>query len=246
VEELNEQDHNLIDRLTSGRATAEDLHALALRESDPLFTEHLAFVQSMSRVAGHREEQFLRKEFSNVDAHARQPGRKSPFKYLLWVGVTLLVVALAYFIYTQFRVVQSSPQQYYAEFYTPMPNLVAPIEQGSSRVNEYQEAFRSYERREYEIAVRQFEQLEVQDDATRFYYALALLADDQTTQAIPILREIRDATSSEYTPAAHWYLILSYLNVGDMANVRSEINTLLQDDQHRYRRNALALQEKMN
>jgi hypothetical protein len=127
-----------------------------------------------------------------------------------------------------------------------MPNLVAPIEQGSSRVNEYQEAFRSYERREYEIAVRQFEQLEVQDDATRFYYALALLADDQTTQAIPILREIRDATSSEYTPAAHWYLILSYLNVGDMANVRSEINTLLQDDQHRYRRNALALQEKMN
>ena len=121
----------------------------------------------------------------------------------------------------------------------------APIQLGSLDTSSYLQAFRSYERGDYEEALAIFTSINDPNDAVRLYHGLTCLALGRSGEAITMLSGLVEG-GSQYQPAAQWYLTLAYLAGEQPDNARQQLNQILASTNHRYGDQARALHQRFS
>lgn len=205
----------LIDKYLHSELTpAEKEQFDDLLTSDISFKEDLDLLSNLKNVAGAEDRDDLRKQMASFEAKiAANDTKVVPlfnYKKLLVAASILLIVSIGVIsLLDPFGV---NTNDLYASNFEPYKNVVTPIVRGTADDNEEITAFSSYENKEYLVSAEQFGKLYETTKKPYFllYQANALLAIDQTKEAIPLLEqhiELKD----ELVERGKWYLSLAYL-----------------------------------
>jgi len=249
MDELSEKDQLLIDKYLLGQLSLEDQKEFDIRMSNDLFAQEVASMKSAQLVLKKKGEEKFRAEFNQIDMEMDKNlaiSRQSrTMHYSKWIiGIALL----ALLVYLFSRLLNPDKEQYdvlFAEYYQPMPNMVAPIEKNTSNASTYELAFQNYERGNYQDAIRFFENLDEQTDAAVFYHGLSLLGLDRANEAIPFLDRISSFSDSEFTDAAQWYLMLAHIHSENVEMTSNIGERILNKAGHKYRSEAEELMLKI-
>lgn len=97
----------------------------------------------------------------------------------------------------------------YESYLEEYPNVHYPITRGAAENNLYK-AFSAYERKDYNLAIQQFDSLLTKNKTPeiQFYKAMALLNIDKKEKALAILQNLEKVTF-EYTEETLWYLSIT-------------------------------------
>lgn len=113
-------------------------------------------------------------------------------------------------------------EQLYAEHFTPDPGL--PVKMGATSHATFSDAMVAYKLGDYAEARSKWQPLlaiEPGNDTLRYYLASAWLAENNTAQAIPILEELAQESSSAFNIRAKWFLFLAYVRNGETAKAQA-------------------------
>ncbi|MGY3791631.1 hypothetical protein [Aquimarina sp. 433] len=219
----------LIDKFLHSELTpAEKEQFDDLLANDISFKEDLDLLSNLKNVAGAEDRDDLRKQMANFEAKiAANETKVVPlfnYKKLLVAASILLIISLGVIsLLDPFGV---STNDLYASNFEPYKNVVTPIVRGTADDNEEIAAFSSYENKEYAVSAEQFGKLYeiTQKPYFLLYQANALLAIDQTKEAIPLLEQ-HIALKDELIERGKWYLSLAYLK----ENQKEKAIQLLED-----------------
>lgn len=249
MEELSENDLLLIDKYLLGQLSLEEQKDFDVRMSNDLFAQEVSSMRAAQLILKKKGEEKFRAEFSQIDVEmdknstiSKPPKTLPSLKWIIGIALLALLVYLLSLLFFQ-----EKPQNdiLFAEYFEPMPNMVAPIEKNNTSPGTYDMAFQSYERGNYQEAIRLFENLDNRSDAVVFYQGLSFLGMDQANDAIPFLEQISPLPNSDFSDAAQWYLLLSYLYIDNSEMVTKVGKIILDKPGHRYRLETEELMKKM-
>lgn len=245
MEEISDQDLALIDKHLFGTLSEIELAAFNDRLKDPIFSDQLAFIKTTKSVAEKRGEAEIRNIFKSIDADITDQPLARPGNTKRWLLIAGVLALLAILFLYFFKTKKDTPEILFAEFYEPMPNMIAPIEKGDGQNTSYALGFQNYERGNYEEAIKQFDRSTTKNQNTIFYRALSLLALNQETLAMPSLTKLSNDPNAEFANAAEWYLMLLQLKLGDINACKQVGKSILAQPNHRYRLKAQALLDRL-
>ena len=110
---------------------------------------------------------------------------------------------------------QTDPQQLYAQYYKPYPNIVAPAQRSDS--NTPNPGLALYEAGNYTEALKVFNQqmAEGNDEAYMLFYAgVAALNTNEESDAIAYFEKVIHQQNETFANPAQWYLGLTHLKLG--------------------------------
>lgn len=137
----------------------------------------------------------------------------STYKRAIAAAITLIIVATA--VWMNVDSVRT-PQELYAEFYSPF-DVVPPATRGDSEIqNAKQRAFQAYDGKNYSEAIVEFEKILEQEsnEALMLYLGNAYMMENNFEKAKEMFKEIIDQKAALITHAK-WYLSLCYLKEGN-------------------------------
>lgn len=188
----------------------------------------------------------LKQELQQIEAKSKRQPKLIAINRNTWFGIAagIAVVLVTYFLFAS---PQTDYQQLVTEHFEPMKNFTVPIERGSTDLSPVQEAFVAYEAGEYEKAVQEFDQLSPEELTAnvKLYQAIAQLSIDDNSNASKTLREIVDGEKTVITPAAQWYLALTYLKQGKKKNAILLLEELTEGKSNAYQIRAKTILEKL-
>ena len=246
MEDLSSRDELLIDKHLMGNLSSEEQSIFDERMKDPEFADQVSAMSSVKKAADQKGKEQMRAEFREIDKKLDKINGSRPFpSWLKWLIGIIVIGALGYLLYNNLSPKTPKNERIFAEFYQPMPNMVAPIEKGQGDASIYNRAFRSYERKEYEKAVQLFGGLELNDDASLFYHAASLLALDRTEEAIRLFSEVAPLPESEFKDAAEWYIVLSHLKANDSSKAMAATEAITENEEHKYVKAARSIVKRL-
>ena len=146
------------------------------------------------------------------------------FKYAMAASVlALAVVAVTFFVNKS--LIEQSPQEIYASYYTTYPNLESATRAviDFSNVQEVRgAAYSAYDQADYEGVVSLLNKLTpgyAQELSDNFYLGLSYLELGEWGNAAALFEYVANS-KSEYKNEAKWYLGLSYLRMDDCAKAK--------------------------
>jgi tetratricopeptide (TPR) repeat protein len=98
----------------------------------------------------------------------------------------------------------------YGNFFVPVQNIYKPSGKRPQPETLEEKALMEYDQKDYPQAALFLGQVEPQTPDIRFYHANALMASQQTKEAIPILEQLLKEDHA-YRQSCEWLLALSYL-----------------------------------
>lgn len=207
-----ENRRNQIDRYVNGEMSAEEVNVFEqrMRENGALAEEVLMHRDVLVGM-NHYFNLELKKTLQEEEARLK----KKPVNFYKWMGIAasiILLIAVAYFVlFTG----QTDPQQLYAQYYNPYPNIVVPAQRsGNSTVNP---GLGLYEAGNYTEALQVFNQKIAEGEGETyvlFYAGIAALNTHEETDAIAYLEEVVNRQDTTFANPAQWYLGLTYLKSG--------------------------------
>ncbi|MBW1296176.1 hypothetical protein [Aquimarina litoralis] len=219
----------LIDKYLHSELTAAEQDQFdELLVNDISFKEDVDLLSNLKNVAGAEDRDDLRKQMANFEAKIAANDTKViplfSYKKLLVAASILLLVAVG--VISLLNPFGVNTEKLYASNFEPYKNVVTPIVRGTTDDNEEITAFSSYENKEFIAAAEQFGKLYETTQKPYFllYQANALLAADQTSEAIPLLEQ-HIALKDELIERGKWYLSLAYLK----ENQKEKAIQLLED-----------------
>ena len=245
MEGISNQDMAFIDEHLLGTLSDIEVEAFNERLKDPPFSEHLDFVKATKSVAEKRGDAAMRDMFKSIDANLDgQPmgQNRNVKRWLLIAGALALLAILLLYI---FKTKKDTPEILYAEFYGPMPNMIAPIEKGGNLSSDDVFGFQNYERGNFAEAIKQFDASTIQNEGTIFYKALSQLALNQEVLALPILTQLSNDPEAEFAHAAEWYLMLAHLKLGNIKATKQVGKSIVTLPNHRYKSKAQDLLDRL-
>ena len=209
-----------LDRYLSDEMNAEERQAFEQQlDSDASLADDLALQRDAIEGIRLDGSQNLKKQLQAIEAelatgNAAVENKKDNTRRLIsWVAIAASVLAVILVGYL-FIPTATDPAALYVAYYQPYPNLINPAQRSAEITEEttLEQALRAYNNREYERALRLFEQGGVSSaPGYTFYHAASYLGQDQPQAAIPLLeRVIRNEDSLFYGPGL-WYLALAHL-----------------------------------
>jgi len=142
--------------------------------------------------------------------------RRLTYKYLLFAVLAILVALASWKVVNESKPSAKKPDQLFANYFEPYANLFDQKGEKSSDEQGLAEAMEAYSTQDYSNAVRLFELHHGQGGPKRslssFYYSIALLAKDESGQAVKILVQLKEESNSNaLLPKVpiHWYLALA-------------------------------------
>ena len=143
-------------------------------------------------------------------ATEKKKSTQRPLVTWLALAASLLSVMLLGYLFLP----GTSPEDMYAAYYEPYPNLINPA-QRSAEIREetvLEQAMRAYDSQQYMQALALFEQGDaVSNPGYTFYYGVSYLGGNQPERAIPLLERVADQPDSLFYHPAKWYLALAHL-----------------------------------
>lgn len=131
--------------------------------------------------------------------------------------VALLVFACWNYIFENNESIPSEPDQIFATYFEPYASLFDQ-KGGISTAEEVNIAMKAYKDGNYKDAIIIFEShldnSASKNSLTSFYYAIALLANNQKDKGLQVLLELKDDSSSNSIlpkEPLYWYLAITYL-----------------------------------
>ena len=215
----------------------EETKALRQKWEDTSFQERLS--EEAVRQYGRVE---LKEKLENIHEIVQTEQRSRRIFLTLIFATFLAILALVcwYFVFEPLSATTTSPDQIFANYFTPYPNLFEQKGETSAKQLEFTAAMEAYAEQDYANAIRVFEQqLGQGDDGNSlfsFYYAIALLADRQSGQALRALQALQ-ANSNTLLPKEplRWYLALAYLAENRATEAGPLLKELASQEPNRYK-----------
>lgn len=143
--------------------------------------------------------------------------------------ISIILVSFSYYYFKSSVGVKS--EQIFAEYFTPYPNVVAPITRSADGVKrDVFIAMNYYDSMRYDEAIVEFDRLierEEYKNEMLFYKAVALLAKGHSPEALMSFKLIEQ--TSEFENQKKWYLALTYLDLGDLNQAKLVLDEIITD-----------------
>jgi len=142
-----------------------------------------------------------------------------PLVHAIAASISLLIVA--FFVFDPFD--RPTPQELFAEYFEPYPNLAGPVRGGSEQDQDKRAlAYMAYDRGDFSQAATLFHEILPESENAlmdHFYFGNVLLKLGDGEKAIEEFTIVAKEAKG-FAMDAKWYLALSYLNVGDVAKAK--------------------------
>jgi hypothetical protein len=189
----------------------EQLEFQKLLDTDKEFSEEYKFQNKLKNVIITEERNDLKKFLSVIENNKKK--KNYSFYYLaIAAGFTILVSI------SLFNFLNRPPDynQLYITHFEVYPNVIAPTVRDSNVIdNTTLEAFRLYDDKNYQSAAVAFNTIfeETGEDYAYFYYAVSLMANENTEQAINAFKSHQWSEPENYNTVTDWYIGLGYLKL---------------------------------
>jgi predicted Zn-dependent protease len=183
-----------------------------------------SFLYSYHAILRHSRKE-LKTRLQSLETPARQ--RTRDWKYVglaIAASITLIIMMVTYFN-------DATPQELYAEYYTPYPNVVAPIERAQPETDTYKRSFQLYEEKRYSEALGEFKSLlndQPDSPALNFYAGLSTLSLNDVPAAMDYLKKVA-SSKNDFTAHAVWYSALAYLLSGQKEKAIVQLEKISHD-----------------
>ena len=226
-----EEKQRLIERFISGRLTADEKRQFNAFLIDPGFKEEVNFHKEVMETVKYREDKrfkdLLKEEEEAIEKE--ESGFVSK-RFPTW-GRIASIAAMLLIILICWQVMDRNDNNLFADYFEPYENTLYPVEKSESIGNIKENTFFLYERGSYEKTLSGFEKLlsEEENDDIAFYYANALLANEQIEKAIPILQKIILNNQSKYLIRAKWLLGLALVDQQEYLEAKQILESIQND-----------------
>ncbi len=202
---------------------SRDLKRAIEEHHDQTFREMLGeFEEEIRQDAQETEEEENRKVIP-ISGKKKRFDRK-------WLAAASVIILLGIGIFYNLNRPVTTEELFLSNF-EPYPNVVFPIERGSSESDVKTIAFSAYEREDYEAAIAGFDSLysETGEAHYLFYKANALIALHRSDEAIPLLIQYSES-GDQLSEKSGWYLAMAYLDNGDREMAGKVIDSLIANE----------------
>jgi len=208
----------LIRKKIEGRLSEQELATFSKMMEDDRFKEIYEEHLTMHKVIKSAEA----KNLKNHLQHLEQEKPKGTLKRLYFpiAAAILVLLTLSIFIFSQ----RETNEALYASNFEVYPNTYRPVVRGDTLAT----AFSYYEAKEYSKASIAFEkELETEEDVNvRFFYAMSLLNDSKSQEAIQVLNTLQ-SSETIYLQQVYWYSALIHLKMNRKKEAIKALETLL-------------------
>jgi hypothetical protein len=238
---LTEQDHQLIDRYLKGELDDATQRLFDDRMLDSQFSKEVIYRRDLHQALRHRGRVLLKEELQAIENQSSRVFKRKTIntRWLAVAASVALVVTTVYFLFTN-----TSEQDLYAEYFQPVPNVVAPITKGGGTNTDYNAAFRAYELGDYDRAVGLLQDLDQSDAAVSFFLAITYMHLDRLQAASSSLNQIAKNDSAPYQRHAQWFLMLAEYRLGATVSSDSLLTILTGEIDHPYHTEAVGFRLK--
>lgn len=204
----------------------EELERLLNTDAD--FQKEFQFQETLREAIKNKERQKLKQHLKSLETAPKT----IPLRRWYTMAAALIVLfglgwALLY---------SSGPnyEQLYAAQFEPYPNVIVPAVRSDTQVvsKEVATAFRYYDSHNYTQAATAFQDLYKanQEDYAMFYYAVSLMAGNETQKAIAVFETHSWNTPQNYETISNWYLGLGYVKLENKEKAVGYLNAVANSD----------------
>lgn len=233
----NEEKLPLIDFFLMGQISDEEKQQLSELRSDPDFEKEFQFRQEMVQTVKERGRAELKTRLRSID---QKPKKVLPFRYWWLAAAAVLAIAIS----LPFLFDATSSAELYAQYYTKLPNKIAPITRGESDNSELKLGFIEYQRNNYEQAGEIFRSQLPQNPDLKLYLGIVEMELHDYEKAIENLREALEA-GGRFESESLWYLALSHLAINQDEQALSYLNRI-QETNPEYYQKAQQLRQELS
>ena len=187
-----------------------------LFETDPEFRKEVEFHQDMNAAFSAMDRERVKRKLQEFETQINAEQQQKKYKWWLAAACILVIVGVSL---TTFFGGSETPNQLYADYFEPYPNVIVPTVRNAETSEEANvaAAFNYYDNRQYADAATAFYKLYQADskDYAFFYHSVSLMAVGNTQKAITTLESHRWNEPENYQTMTHWYLGLGYLKLQD-------------------------------
>jgi hypothetical protein len=244
---LHENDTHLIDQYLTERLTKHEEQLFKARKKDASFQKELERHREISDTIRLKARKNLKSQLQNFDKKLQvdtkvipMSAKKSKVNFRPW----LIAASIALAILAVWWIFPTSTPDYYANYFEPYPNVIAPIQKSEQQTTIEQQAFQAYELKEYDKASTLFQQLE-SSDTNRFYEAMIALETEKYTTAVDYLENIIKNPDARFQQTARWYLALAYLKNEQTDKAKILLNEISHSEKHPFQEKAIKLQAEL-
>lgn len=215
-------------------------------DTDDAFKREVDFLNNIRSVAKNEEDIKFKNQLASYETEfIMHEKSNSPRRLrILLTLAALLIIALGV---TFFLDNNLNNNQLYSKNFEPSKNVSSPIVRSQIDDQVINDAFISYSEGDYDQAIPLFEQeFEItKNSELLFYKGNALLALDQTQEAIEIFKK-HISYSDPLTHRTHWYLALAYLKSNQLESAKQQLKIVLNTEESFKKKEARSLLEKLN
>ena len=239
-----EYNKELIHRYLTDRATESEIQEINVLIKDSEFREELSFQTDMYEALSENRKENLRniikearkeRESENNKSSKTKESRKDTKRankaVLVLIGLILLI---ALYVYAQQYFSLGKTDAIFVEFYQPYPS--DRVERGTdiSTYDNYALAVSAYASEDYSRSLSLLRTLSDQTDRVKMFQAICHLELNHVTEAIDLLRSLRNSTNQNLSQQADWYLALAYLKNDKVALSKKILSNIKERRDHLY------------
>lgn len=188
-----------------------------------LFDREKLLINTVRLQGASRDLAFLKTlEEGMPDIQLTQAPRKRYMLYWAAAAVALIITLIIFFTPSS-----QTPEELYAAYYKPYPNVFEPTVRSNSEASEREEAFQAYERGDYTSAVPKLQAILRQHEEPGVLLLLgnAEMVLDQTEEAKKNFLKLINQYD-ELDLQAKWYLSLCYIRLGEIDSAKKILKEL--------------------
>ena len=221
--------NELINGYFEGSLSENQLEEFArLLKTDTAFASDFEFQKELQRSLKKEERQEIKAMFAglNIEATTAKTRVVRMRPRLIAASFALLIALGSWLLF--FNNTDLNTDQLYAANFAPYENVVHPIERGEQLEDLKTRAFTAYEDQDYMLALKLFEELQIQqgDPYIDFYEAVVLMQLNRHQEAASIL-ETYIKNDGQLKDRARWYLALSYLKLRAITKSEDQLQKLI-------------------
>ena len=238
------KEKNIIHRFLTKKLSEADFEILDKKMQDEHFLE--AVSDALVKTYGKAEERKVLKGAIQKTHQKMMVTKKKNalIRTILSIIVLVIILGIACFYYWQKNTVAplNDSVVIYATYFEPYPDLFNQLGTAENHTSAIDAAFQSYNKENYKVAIDAFRavmnETKNTDLTTHFYYSMALLANQQSEEAIAVLSTIVAESSFQLKEEAHWYLGLAYCQT-DQPKKAKEIFQKMMKERFVFKRSAV-------
>ena len=216
-------EEDLIRRYLKGELSESEEQSFELRrQNDSDFSSLVDEFQSLQKGIRLAKRDALKQRLQEIESTEKS---KSNFmRVAIAASIAILLGIGGTILWNQ---LQTTPEQLYAEYYEPYPNVHAPITRDAGVTSALEQAFEHYELEEYQEALEGFnyELTQTDDQDVLFYKGMTLIQLERDKDAMDILKKV-DKNNTAYYPQLLWYQALLYIKMDQPENAKVQLEKL--------------------